>query len=113
MKTMQPEFDFTGAQLRDQGMAAAVASAETEAPGWAEQAYSFLERFIRSRKGEFMVEQVRERAKGVIPDPPSNRAWGSLIRKAKSEGLIKRVGFRSVTNPKAHCAPCSVWEIVV
>ena len=113
MKPEQTEMDFykTGQQLRDEGIKQALDSAEKNTPTWQEQAYSFLLTYIKDHN-EFMAEEVRAASEGIVPLPPSNRAWGGIIRRAAIAGLIVRIGFRSVKNPKAHCAPCTVWKVV-
>ena len=115
------EFNFevptvTGAQLRDDGITRAVEHADRVTDAWSNTAYWIALRFMadRMRSGtrQFMIEEVREYSKDILPEPPSRRAWGAIATRLVKEGKISRVGFRSVKNPRAHCAPCSVWEIV-
>jgi hypothetical protein len=101
---------FTGTELRDAGIAKAMASAERETEGWSDLAYKFLLHFIASRD-EFMMEDVREAAIGIVPMPPSVRAWGGIAIRARKAGRIERIGFRNVNNPKAHCTPATVWRV--
>lgn len=101
----------TGEELRDIGIAQAVGHAESKHEGWADAAFSFLLSYMREHH-EFMGEDVRNASYGHVPEAPSNRAWGGIMRRAAKEGLIYRIGFQSVKNPKAHCAPCSVWKVV-
>lgn len=112
----QTEIDFTkdyslGRELRDKGIKKAVVGGDRILPNWKHEAYLFFLGYISSHP-EFMMEECRKASEGIIPQPPSNRAWGSIIVQAKKEGIIQRVGFRSVVNPKAHMAPCSVWKVV-
>lgn len=100
---------FTGADLRDKGIKVAITNVNTKVPNWSEIAYGFLIGYIRFHR-EFMAEDCREASKGIVPEPPSKRAWGAVIVRAKIEGLIKSVGFRNVTNAKAHRTPASVWQ---
>lgn len=105
--------DFeTGAQLRDMGIDRAVTHANEATPSWSDQAFDFLTRYITDAS-EFMAEDVRLAAKGIVPEPPSLRAWGSVMMKAAKSGLIKRVGYRSVSNPLAHATPAAIWKPVV
>jgi len=60
-----------------------------------------------------MTEDVREAATEEIPQPPSNRAWGAIIRMAASSNIIKRKGYRAVKNPKAHRTPATLWEVLI
>lgn len=107
---MQQQLKFTesGDSLRDLGMSRAITKADKIEDKWSEKAYLFLIGYIATN-GEFMSEDVRKASLGVINKPPSLRAWGSIIVRASKEGLIKRVGFRNVTNAKAHSTPASVW----
>lgn len=106
----QPPLPFTGDQLKEIGMGMAEDNANRTNGGWSDMAYEFMVRFIKARPGEFMGEDVRNASIGHVPEPPSNRAWGSIMLRAARAGLIERVGFRSVANPKAHSAPCGVWR---
>lgn len=106
-----PEFDFSGAQLRDAGMQLAADHAQQVSPGWNERAYSFLERFLKIKHGSFMTEDFRAWAAAHgLEYPPTNRAFGGIITKAKNNGLIKHIGWDSVKNSKAHATPASVWQ---
>jgi len=78
---------------------------------WSERAYLFLLEYIKGKK-RFMVEEMRIASEGIVPEPPSNRAWGGVIRRAVFNKLVRRAGYKPVSNPKAHCAPCTVWEVV-
>jgi hypothetical protein len=110
----QASLDFSGKDLRDMGMAQAIGHAESVDPNWPESAHQALIRFIGSHRGEFMAEQVREfAAKTGLSQPPHLRAWGSVFLRAARAGLIRRVGFGQVTNPKAHCANAAVWRAVL
>lgn len=101
---------FTGEILRDIGIEQSMTSAETHCERWTHHAYKFLLSYIKSNS-EFMAEDVRMASKGFVEIPPSNRAWGGIFVKAVKSGLIKRKGFRNVTNAKAHCTPATLWEV--
>ena len=101
---------FPGEQLRDEGMQRAIDHADAVNDKWSEKAYTFLLKWLRYQDAEFMTEDVRKASTGLIPDAPHDRAWGGIIRKAAMAGLIMKVGYRSVTNPQAHCANASVWQ---
>jgi len=103
---------FTGMELRDAGMERAVTHANDVAPSWSDQAFDFLRDYITG-VSEFMAEDLRQASSGIVPAPPSLRAWGSVISRAAKGGFIRRVGFRSVSNPLAHCTPASVWTPVL
>lgn len=103
------QLDIFQSQInRDKGIQKALDSAERLNDGWANQAFIFLRNYIKAHN-TFMTEDVRKAAEGIVPSPPSERAWGGIIVRAKKERLIRRIGFQSVTNPKAHCTPAAVW----
>jgi hypothetical protein len=105
-------FDVKAArERRDDGMKRAMDHAERIERGWKEMAYDFLVNvFIKHHHGRFMTEQVRAACAGVVPEPPSARAWGGIIRKAVLAGLIHQVGFDKVKNKNANCANAAVWH---
>jgi hypothetical protein len=103
-------FEKTGQQLRDEGMQKAEDNANQKTPEWSWYAYKFLLSFIRNHN-TFMVEEVRESAKGIIPEPPSKRAWGGIVVRAAKNGFIERAGYGKVKNPKAHCTPATLWRV--
>jgi len=104
MKTL-----FDGAKLRDRGIDRAVSHADSVEPQWSEQAYQFLLTFLTHNR-EFMAEDVREASIGIVPEPPSNRAWGGVIVRAAKAGYIRKAGFKKVRNSRAHCTPAAVWQ---
>jgi hypothetical protein len=78
--------------------------------GWTKEAFRLLKEFIPHQK-QFMCEEFRDycHSKGLTL-PSSNRAFGGIILKAMREGLIRRIGYGKVKNPKAHAANAAVWE---
>ena len=102
---------FNGRELRDIGISKAIDSANASTENWSGLAYMFLLKFIRSTS-EFMTEEVRAASEGIIPQPPSSRAWGGIIVRAAKSNMIKRKGFRNVKNAKAHCTPATLWEVI-
>lgn len=105
--------DFTsGEDLRDEGMERAITHANEETENWSDIAFDFLKRFINSH-AFFMAEDVREASYGIVPEPPHKRAWGGIIRRAATEGLIISCGIRKVKNPTAHCANAALWGVNV
>lgn len=99
---------ITGENLRDAGMQQALNHANKIYTQWSEQAFDFLLKYMQS-SNEFMVEDVRQASIGILPQPPSLRAWGGVIVRAAKANLIKRIGFKNVKNIKAHCTPASIW----
>lgn len=100
---------FTGADLRDIGMQRAIDHANAVHANWAEDAYAFLIVFVASHQSEFLAEDVIGSSVGIVPNPPDTRAWGSVIVRAKKEGIIRSNGFRAVKNKQAHNRPSTVW----
>ena len=102
-----------GQKLRDKGIQQAVDHANIETENWSENAYRFLLEYIKTKiNGRFMAEDAREASAGIVPEPPSKRAWGGIIVRAVRSGKIKRAGFMTVKNEKAHCTPATLWEII-
>lgn len=104
-------FDWTtGTQLRDAGIRLASENAEAKEPGWNEDAYNLLKDFIKTVTGDFLCEDFRSYCEAHnFKTPPSLRAYGGIIMKASKDGLIRRVGYAQVKNPKAHAANASRW----
>ena len=107
----QLTMDFTGPQLAEKGMNAAVQHANYCIPDWSKQAYHFALMYCRTRT-RFMAEDMRLASDGVIPEPPHTRAWGGIIRRLQHNGIIRCVGISKVKNVTAHSANASVWEVV-
>ena len=103
--------DITGVILMRLGIKKAVVHANVEVHGWSDLAYNYLLDYSKKHK-EFMVEDVREASKGIIPTPPSTRAWGGVVVRASRAGVIRRKGFQNVKNAKAHCTPATLWETI-
>ena len=107
---MEEKQSQLGETLKQQGMERSITSADNKIEDWSVSAFNFLMAFLAESEGEFMAEDVREYAKSRgLEDPPSKRAWGSIIIKAKKQGLIGFVRLSQVSNPKAHRANASVW----
>lgn len=97
--------------LTDQGIQRALDHANNSDINWSDKAYKLFELYLKTHPKDFLNEDFREfAAKMGLPEPPSLRAYGGIIRKAKTAGIIIRCGFRSVKNPKAHLTPASVWR---
>lgn len=106
--------DYTEAiKARDAGMKKVLKSANESDPKWAEKALKVFRNYVNllPEGQEFLTEDVRNYAEtnSLLPAPPSNKSWGPLTMILAKEGFIRKLGFRSVKNPKAHMAPVSVW----
>jgi|TARA_B110000908_G_scaffold160153_1_gene203087 hypothetical protein len=100
-----------GEVLRDEGIKQSIDNANKSVDNWGDKAYAILIEYIRYKE-YFMTEDIREYYSDRIEEPPSNRAWGAVVLKAKRNGLIKSNGFSSVKNPKAHKTPATLWKVI-
>ncbi len=104
---------FTGTELKERGMEQAIQTANLFCENWSESAYEYLEGYCYLHK-RFMTENVRmEAERSGITIPPSKRAWGSVITRAKKNGMIAHDGYSPVKNPLAHKTPTSVWRSLI
>ncbi len=101
----------TGQQLKIEGIEKALQAADNRDHRWSAIAYQFLLDFSKHNK-QFMAEDVRTASDGIVPEPPSKRAWGGIFVSARRNKLIRSVGFGLVKNPKAHRTPATVWESI-
>jgi hypothetical protein len=91
--------------LRDRGMQQAIDHAGAE---WRELAYAFLIDFIATHSG-FKSEDVSEASKlSGLPQPPTDRAWGSLYARAARAGLIEKNG--TDVSERRHNSICIRWR---
>lgn len=102
----------TGEILRDKGIRRAVEHANDVHDAWQSRALDFLYLYAMTHE-KFSGEMVRLEAKGIIPDPPSLRAWGFVMQNGAKRGWIRQVGYVQVDNPKAHKANAALWESVL
>jgi len=101
----------TGKELRDEGIKKSLEHADEKIENWSKSAYDFLKEFAKSNK-QFLVEDVRLASAGVVDEPPSKRAWGGVIVMARKNGVVKKIGYKEVSNPLAHRTPATLWETV-
>jgi hypothetical protein len=100
-----------GITLRDKGIRKAAQHAEDLHEGWQTKALDWLYCYAYKRADNpFTGEMVREAARGIVPEPPSLRAWGSVLLSAARRGWIRQVGWAKVSNPKAHRTPAALWK---
>ncbi len=95
----------------NEAIQAAADHANAVHPGWSEQAYGFLKEYIKTNRS-FMTEDVRYASQGIVPIPPHLRAWGSVIKKAAKECLIKHARYEQVKTASSHRAMASVWHTI-
>jgi hypothetical protein len=106
----QIELDFKRSRTAAQaGIQKAIDHANAVNKDWQTKAFDFLTEYIKTNR-IFMVEDVRFASQSIIPSPPSQRAWGAVIRKAVKDGLIEQNGYQKVKNVNAHSTPAAVWK---
>lgn len=105
----EPTTLFSGQELANRGINSAAAHADNKVKNWTEQAFMFYKEYAEQNR-TFMSEDVRMASIGIVPEPPSLRAWGAIARRAIKEGIISRVGHVSVKSPTGHCGLVSLWE---
>jgi hypothetical protein len=96
-------------QARNEGMQRAVDHAEIESPDWAQHAYEWLELFVAAHAEPFISEDVSDATKldEGFPQPPTDRAWGSIYRSAVKRGLIRLAG--TGRSRRRHASICPLW----
>lgn len=99
-------------QNKETGMMLAVAHAEDHIKDWADRAGQWIKIFLDVQGNKpFMCEDFREfTLKSGFDQPPHQRAFGWVIRKAARDGLIVSVGYGQTSNPNAHRAVASYWK---
>lgn len=106
----QHAIDFDAARLaRDTAIQRAIDHADRVEPKWSEQAYAFLDRYLRTH-AQLTSEDVRDAAAGEVPEPPNLRAWGGVFQRAARAGAIQRAGYDTARDPRVHCNVVTVWK---
>lgn len=106
----QGAFDFSAARAaRDQGMQRTTQHAADDCLDWPDRAYAFLVAFARSHE-TFQSEDVSNASKldPSFPQPPTDRAWGSLYVKAQNAGVIEPYGM--ARSRRRHASVCILWR---
>jgi hypothetical protein len=44
-----------------------------------------------------------------LPEPSSTAAWGALMRRAKAQGLVRRIGYEQSRRPETKGSAVAVW----
>lgn len=102
---------FTGQELKQGGIQVAMDHANIRHEGWADDAHAALIKFLSLYNVPFLCETFRAYAEEFcgLPHPPSSRAYGGVMLRAKHLGLIEHAGITQVKNPRAHMANASLW----
>lgn len=80
---------------RTDGMYRAVEHADREMPDWSDNALAYLRRFAQARVTPFLIEEVIAACKtfSALPEPPTTKAWGAVVKRAQKEGWLHKDGF--------------------
>jgi hypothetical protein len=101
------------AARRDEGIELAVTKADKDIDGWSDDAYQALVYFATAVGigHRFLAEDVRAFAdfKMLVIKPENERAWGAVMRKAASNGLIQKVGYQLAKS--SNLSPKCQWEV--
>jgi len=105
-----------GERRKNIGMEEAADHAEEESPQWKQRAFNLLVRYLSEypKPHQFQAEDFRnwcEMGK-FIQEPPSKRAYGSIVLRAAKQGLIKKIGHATVKNVTAHRCFATLWESI-
>lgn len=98
-----------GQILKEDGMAAALHSADRALPRWTDQAMACLNEYARGQY-RFTSDGFREKYKDVLPDPPSFNCFGALFNKAARDGVIVQVGYVKSRRASAHKRVVGLWQ---
>lgn len=96
-------------QNENEGIEQAVDHADQVSPGWSDRAFEMVKRYPNVLP--FFVQDLREWAHdNGLEDPPSNRAWGGVIKRANHAGLVKFVEYKPKPHEGQHNQPAAVWQ---
>ena len=90
----------------------AIDRVEANPKNYAKICYEFAVRSIRRRKKFTSEDLISAYESNGYPIPKEGRVWGAVIRKLKSEGLIRHYGFGTYQNPSGHAKPVNIWKTV-
>lgn len=105
----QTSIDFSKT-VTERAMKRAELHANQVHENWSDQVYALLTWFVERTPTPFMAEDFRADIKGLVPEPPTTRAFGAIMVRAAQAGLIRKVGYGQVKNLKAHRANASMWQ---
>lgn len=106
-----PESVRRGEALRDEGIERSRRSSEAASPEWQREAFEFLVGWLARRGSRpFQACEVRHASFGLIPKPPTQRAWGHVLLRARKAKLIELHGQGPDLDPKSHRAPANIWR---
>ena len=98
-----------GRTLRDSGMALAEASQALKDPTWSVDAYAAIERVARRQ-----AEVHRNDITGLVREPTSPNAWGSVWQRAIRDGIIEHSGrVKPCIDPSKHAHSSPVYASLI
>jgi hypothetical protein len=86
-----------------------VGHTDSKHPRWSNDCYALLLKYTSKKRKPFMCETFRKYCEGKIEEPESLRAFGGVMYRAASNGVIKKIGIDSVKTPSSHMANAGVW----
>lgn len=92
------------------GIKQAQDNANRHCQGWSEMAYNYLLNYLSNltQDDEFTTEQVRQTC--PLPAPPTNRAWGAVMLRAKKNNIIKFAGYTRSRQVTCHKSILQLWK---
>lgn len=98
---------------RDKGIADALDHADHEVKHWRDLAYTYLVSYCR-RHGEIFTgeDAVDASKRDRMIEPPNDKAWGGVIKRAALAGVIVKVDTNGVRR-KGHTSPCPRWRSLI
>lgn len=96
---------------RNAGMSIAADNADSRHVGWTDRAFMFLKNYAKAHQS-FISEDVSDASKEAgFPQPPTDRAWGSVYKRAQKESIILQVG--SGRSRRRHASICPRWGSLI
>jgi hypothetical protein len=95
-------------QAGDDGASRAARHADDESPNWTSVAVEHVRAYAR-RFDSFVAEDVRWYAEiHGFPPAPTARAWGSVMKRARKEGIITADGYAPAVSSNG--GPKTLWR---
>lgn len=93
------------------GAALAASHANRIHDEWSDDAMQLFRLYAAQHPEGFLTEEVRRWADKLgFPEPPDNRAWGSVARRASTLGYVKSTGVRRQASTTCHGSMKTVWR---
>jgi hypothetical protein len=75
---------------------------------WHRRAHASLVNFFcrQERERPFLLEQVIAEIGEECGEPRNGQAWGPVIKRAESDGVVAQAGFRLAANGR----PATLWK---